>query len=65
MVQEARDLVLVLQSAPRFVLTAVRIQHLEGNIDAARVVMRTPHFSLPARTQLVQERIARIELLTF
>jgi hypothetical protein len=64
MVQEARDGVLVLQRAPRLVRTTRGIHHLEGDVDSARSIVRAPNFSLPARAQLVQERIARIELLT-
>jgi hypothetical protein len=64
MVQEARDGVLVLQRAPRLVRTTRGIHHLEGDVDSARSIVRAPNFSLPARAQLVQERIARIELHT-
>jgi hypothetical protein len=64
MVQEARDGVLVFQRAPRLVRTTRGIHHLEGDVDSARSIVRAPNFSLPARAQLVQERIARVELLT-
>ena len=65
MIKPARNSVLVLKKTPRLILTCTGVHDLEGDIDAARTVMRAPHFPLPARAQLIQERVACIELPTF
>jgi hypothetical protein len=64
MIEPARNCVLVLEGAPALSLMCGGIQHLEGDVDPARTIVRAPYFALPARAQLVQQRVARVELST-
>src|SRR4051812_2908754 len=63
MVQKAGDRVLVLERAPRLLLTALRRQHLQCNVKPTRLIVRAPYLSLPARAQSLHERVACIEFL--
>jgi len=65
MIEPACNRVFVLEGAPSLSLWAGGIQHLEGNVDPPRTIVRTPHLALPTRAQLVEQRVARVELPTF
>ena len=49
MIESACNCVFVLESAPGRILIRGGVQHLEGDVNPARTIVRAPHFALPAR----------------
>jgi hypothetical protein len=64
MIEPACNCVLVLESTPCLGLMCGGIQYFEGDVDPPYTIVRAPHFALPARAQLIQQRVARIQLST-
>jgi hypothetical protein len=64
MIEPACNCVFVLESIPRLRLLAGGIQHLERDVDPTRTIVRAPYFALPARAQLIEQRVARIQFPT-